>query len=70
MKKKTNKQTSIATRAIHGKYLNAFTGPVALPIYQTSTYRFENSKLAIRYAEGDESVYVYTRYHNPTVNEV
>jgi methionine-gamma-lyase len=70
MKKKTNKQTSIAMRAIHGKHLNAFTGPVAFPIYQTSTYRFENSKLAIRYAEGDESVYVYTRYHNPTVNEV
>jgi methionine-gamma-lyase len=70
MKNKINKQTSIATRAIHGKHLNAFTGPVALPIYQTSTYRFENSKLAIRYAEGDESVYVYTRYHNPTVNEV
>ncbi|MDI6780442.1 MAG: PLP-dependent transferase [Bacteroidota bacterium] len=29
-----------------------------------------NSKLAIRYAEGDESVYVYTRNHNPTVKEV
>lgn len=70
MKKKTINKISIATRAIHGKHLNAFTGPVALPIYQTSTYRFESSKLAIRYAEGDESVYVYTRYHNPTVNEV
>lgn len=70
MKKKTIDEISIATRAIHGKHLNAFTGPVALPIYQTSTYRFESSKLAIRYAEGDESVYVYTRYHNPTVNEV
>jgi methionine-gamma-lyase len=70
MKKKTTNKMSIATRAIHGKHFDAFTGPVASPIYQTSTYRFENSKLAIRYAEGDESVYVYTRYHNPTVNEV
>jgi cystathionine beta-lyase/cystathionine gamma-synthase len=24
----------------------------------------------MRYAAGDESIYVYTRYHNPTVNEV
>jgi methionine-gamma-lyase len=64
------RKLSIATRAIHGKHLHAFRGPVATPIYQTSTYRFENSKDAIRYAQGDESVYVYTRYHNPTVNEV
>lgn len=70
MKKNNSKKISIATHAVHGKHLNAFTGPVAFPIYQTSTYRFENSKLAIKYAEGDESVYVYTRYHNPTVKEV
>lgn len=70
MKNKKNQKLSLATRAVHGKRLYAYTGSVALPIYQTSTYRFENSKLAIRYAEGDESVYVYTRYHNPTVNEV
>lgn len=62
--------TSIATRAIHGKHLYAFKGPVATPIYQTSTYRFENSNDAVRYAKGDPNVLVYTRYHNPTVNEV
>lgn len=61
---------SLATKAIHGKKLHAFRGPVSLPIYQTSTYRFENSEDAVRYAQGDESVYVYTRYHNPTVREV
>ena len=60
---------SLATRAIHGKHLHAFKGPVTTPIYQTSTYRFENSSDAIRYAKGDPTVYVYTRYHNPTVNE-
>src|SRR6266849_3139369 len=67
---KKSKPLSIATRAIHGKHLHAFKGPVATPIYQTSTYRFENSGDAIRYAKGDPRVYVYTRYHNPTVNEV
>ncbi len=66
----TNSQLSLSTRAIHGNKLYAYRGPVALPIYQTSTYRFENSEDAIRYAKGDESVYVYTRYHNPTVNDV
>ncbi len=66
------KKSSIAlsTRAIHGDHLHAFKGPVATPIYQTSTYRFENSKDAIRYAQGDPNVLVYTRYHNPTTNEV
>jgi len=69
MKKKINSQLSIATRAIHGDKLYAFKGPVATPIYQTSTYRFETSEDAVRYAKGDPSVYVYTRYHNPTVND-
>jgi cystathionine beta-lyase/cystathionine gamma-synthase len=70
MKKKKSPQLSIATRAIHGKQLFAFKGPVATPIYQTSTYRFESSEDAIRYAKGDPSVYVYSRYHNPTVHDV
>ncbi len=62
-------QQSLATRAIHGKKLYAFRGPVAPPIVQTSTYRFADSGDAIRYAQGDPDVYVYTRYHNPTVTE-
>lgn len=70
MKKKIAQPLSIATRAIHGKQLFAFKGPVATPIYQTSTYRFETSEDAIRYAKGDPSVYVYSRYHNPTVHDV
>jgi len=70
MKKKISQRISIATRAIHGKQLFAFKGPVATPIYQTSTYRFETSEDAIRYAKGDPSVYVYSRYHNPTVHDV
>lgn len=61
---------SLASRAIHGNSLFPFRGPVATPIYQTSTYRFESSEDAIRYAKGDPSVYVYTRYHNPTVHDV
>lgn len=64
------KKHSIATRAIHGKKLYAYQGPVSTPIYQTSTYRFKNSSDAIRYAGGDPNVYVYSRYHNPSVDDV
>ncbi len=64
------KTLSLSTRAIHGSKLYAFKGPVSLPIYQTTNYRFENSHDAVRYAQGDASVYVYTRYHNPTVQDV
>ncbi|NUN69897.1 MAG: PLP-dependent transferase [Bacteroidetes bacterium] len=67
MKKKS---PSLATRAIHGTKLHPYKGPVTLPIYQTSTYRFENSNDAVLYANGDPNVYVYSRYHNPSVEEV
>lgn len=61
---------TLSTKAIHGKKLYAYKGPVSLPIYQTTNYRFETSDDAIRYAGGDHSVYVYSRYHNPTVDDV
>jgi methionine-gamma-lyase len=63
-------QLSLATKAIHGTKLYPFQGAVSTPIYQTSTYRFENSQGPVQYAHGDPSVYVYTRYHNPTVHDV
>ena len=68
--KRSGSTLSLSTRAIHGNKLYAYKGPVATPIYQTSTYRFESSEDAVRYAKGDPSVYVYTRYHNPTVHDV
>lgn len=64
------KKRSFATRAIHGKKLHPFKGAVTLPIHQTSTYRFADSQDAVRYAKGDPSVYVYSRYHNPSVEDV
>jgi cystathionine beta-lyase/cystathionine gamma-synthase len=64
------KKMSLATQAAHGKKTFAYEGPVTLPIYQTSTYRFKNSNGPLRYAEGDPNVFVYSRYHNPTVQDV
>jgi methionine-gamma-lyase len=69
-KKNSPQKLSIAGRSIHGDRLYAYTGPVTTPIYQTSTYRFSDSRDAVRYAKGDPSVYVYTRYHNPTTDGV
>ena len=63
------RSVALSTRAIHGSKLYPFKAPVATPIVQTSTYRFESSQDAIRYAQGDPNVLVYTRYHNPTVSE-
>lgn len=63
------RNTMLATRAIHGLKLYPHKAPVATPIVQTSTYRFRDSGDAVRYAEGDPDVYVYSRYHNPTVQE-
>ena len=69
-RKSAARTMSLATRAIHGNDLRAFQGPVTTPIAQTSTFRFADSNDAVRYAKGDPDVYVYTRYHNPTVREV
>ena len=69
-KKSSSPTLSLATRAIHGNKMYAYKGPVSTPIYQTSTYRFETSEDAVRYAKGDPTVYVYSRYHNPTVHDV
>jgi len=68
--KKSALSLHLATKAIHGLDLRPRSGPVSLPIHQTSTYRFTKTEEAIKYAEGDESVYVYTRYHNPTTDDV
>ncbi|HUI10913.1 MAG TPA: PLP-dependent aspartate aminotransferase family protein [Bacteroidota bacterium] len=62
-------EQSLATRAIHGRKLFPYRGTVSPVIAQTTTYRFADSGDALRYARGDPEVYVYTRYHNPTVTE-
>jgi methionine-gamma-lyase len=45
-------------------------GPLATPIVQTSTFAFASADEMRRYLDGDEGLYVYTRYANPTVHEL
>lgn len=62
------KKLHIDTRAIHSGY-NALDdrGSLATPIYQTSTFVFENAEQGGRRFAGEEEGYIYTRLGNPTV---
>ena len=54
------------TKAVHGGHA-VQPGPLATPIVQTSTFAFASSAEMRRYVEGDEELFLYTRYANPTV---
>ena len=54
------------TRAVHGRRERK-AGPLTPPIAQTATFAFESSAAVRRYLDGDEGLYLYTRYENPTV---
>jgi methionine-gamma-lyase len=45
-------------------------GPLATPIVQTSTFAFGSAAEMRRHLEGDEELFLYTRYANPTVREL
>ena len=57
----------LGTRAIHGLGGPA-PGPLATPIVQTSTFVFGSAAEMRRYLEGDDELFLYTRYANPTVH--
>jgi methionine-gamma-lyase len=55
------------TLCVQAKKVIAGNDPVAMPIYQTSTFRFESVETLEGYLEGDQTQYLYTRYENPTL---
>jgi methionine-gamma-lyase len=57
------------TTAVHGRH-EARPGPLATPIVQTSTFAFGSAAEVRRHLEGDEELFLYTRYSNPTVREL
>jgi cystathionine beta-lyase/cystathionine gamma-synthase len=57
------------TRAVHGSR-QARPGPLTAPIVQSSTFAFASSEEMRRYLAGDEALYLYTRYENPTLREL
>ena len=54
------------TRAVHGARRRK-AGPLTPPIVQSATFTFESSAQMRRYLAGDDELFLYTRYENPTV---
>jgi cystathionine beta-lyase/cystathionine gamma-synthase len=59
----------VGTRAVHGSH-ESRRGPLAPPIVQSSTFAFASSAEMRRYLDGDDQLYLYTRYANPTLREL
>ncbi|MGB0938647.1 MAG: methionine gamma-lyase [Colwellia sp.] len=67
----TTKTLSIETQAIHaGRINDEQFGSLATPIYQTSTFIFENAEQGASRFAGEEQGYVYGRLGNPTITQL
>jgi methionine-gamma-lyase len=57
------------TQAIHAgeRQRHGVDAPVATEIVRSSTFTFSSSEEIKRWAEGESSAYIYTRYGNPTL---
>lgn len=65
--KHNHENWGFATRAVHvGSEPCPTTGALATPIYQTSTFVFDNVDQGARRFAGEEQGYIYTRLGNPT----
>lgn len=57
-----------ATDAVHlGEGADPRANPLTLPIYETTTYVFENAAEVEAFQAGKSDRYLYSRYSNPTV---
>lgn len=57
------------TRAVHaGQRPDPYTGARAMPIYQTTSYVFEDTEAAAAYFDLQEYGHIYSRISNPTVS--
>jgi O-acetylhomoserine/O-acetylserine sulfhydrylase-like pyridoxal-dependent enzyme len=58
-----------ATKIIHvGETVDTGATPsLTTPIYETSTFVFDSVADVIKYQEGKQNGYLYSRYENPTV---
>ena len=56
-----------ATELIHGDGASHDAEPLTTPIYETTTFVFENAAEVRAYNEGKSAKFLYSRYANPTV---
>jgi methionine-gamma-lyase len=67
MSKLNLKKAKFATVCVHGSGgTDPATGAVSIPIYQSSTFAFENARCGAEIFAGEREGYVYTRIGNPT----
>lgn len=62
------KNKGFNTKAVHGGAFRNEFGSLGIPIYQTSTFIFENAEQGARRFALEEPGYIYSRLGNPTVN--
>jgi cystathionine beta-lyase/cystathionine gamma-synthase len=63
--------THLATSLIQARREEAgAAAPLTTPIYETTTFLFENAQEVVAYNEGRSAKYLYSRYANPTVTSV
>lgn len=63
------KERGMGTKAIHSDFnLDDNYGALNTPIYQNSTYKFENCKQGGDRFAGEQEGYIYTRLGNPTTS--
>ena len=60
-------QQGIHTKLIHAGYVADSTGAVTVPIYQTSTFAFRDTRHGAALFQGEADGYIYTRLGNPTI---
>jgi len=61
------RKASDDTKVIHGGIGEYEYGPVVPPIYQVSTFKFEDVDHGARLFKSEEKGYIYTRMGNPTI---
>jgi len=67
MSKINLKKAKFATLCVHGSGgVDPTTGAVSIPIFQSSTFAFEDARAGAEIFAGERDGYVYTRIGNPT----
>lgn len=63
-----NSKLGLNSRLIHAGEFENPLGSATVPIYQTSTFIFENADHGARCFSGEDDGYIYTRIGNPTIH--
>ncbi len=64
------KKAGFNSKLIHAGAIEDAMGSAVTPIYQTSTFQFENAEHGAKCFLGESDGYIYTRIGNPTIKEL